>query len=198
MKTKYRAVSFRHRLHTAIVIGATLVAVAGCRSSEVKTTAAQQQEVEQADLILVVNRNLYVDANVRNTFFQDGYAQRKSSIDKYEAFCRFSINYEKVGDADTTRIVAERMAVVAIRRVRDTANIDGNRYADANVDKRRQYAATNQIDNWVTRLVLNSPTQAWITGLDCEIFGSRSNHLTLDDIRSIIRPSMELIDSTGK
>lgn len=176
------------RLVLTTIVLALSWAMAGCAAKQVKTPEQIEAEVEQADLALIVNRNLYVATNARNTFFQDGYAQKKNNIDKYDPFCRFSINYELAGDVDTTRILAQRMAITTIRRARDTASSEALQLAAAT----EIHAGVSQIDSWVTRLVLKSAKQPWITGLDCEIFASRDSYLTLDDIREVVDPSMSL------
>jgi|GEM_PF-4969850 len=183
-----------------------ILSLTACSDKIIKTQEQLSAEVELADLILIINRNLYVEPNARNTYFQGGYAQQLLSTDKYIPFCRFSIDYEQAGTADTTKIDAQRMAVVSINRARQTADLDQPRAArHAAVWQPVQVAggsdlliaSEKQLDSWVTRLNLQSPSQPWISGLDCEVFGSRKGHLTIDDIRKVLNPSMALEEGRG-
>jgi len=181
-----------------LLAGFSLILLSACGPERQKSQQQLIEEVELAELVLVINRRLYIDANARDSYFQGGYAQQLRNIDKYEPFCRFSINYELAGDTQTTVIDAQRMGVVSINRARQAAHL---RLDDLHQPAMPVHVAggtpwivagENQLDVWLTRLNLQSPTQPWISGLDCEVFGSRTRHLSIDDIRRVVHPSMAL------
>jgi len=189
------------RVHTlsALFAGLSLIGLlSACGPERQKSQQQLIEEVELAELVLVINRRLYIEANARDSYFQGGYAQQLRNIDKYEPFCRFSINYELAGDAQTTVVDAQRIGVISVNRARQAARL---RWDDLQQPVRpvqvaggteQIIAGETQLDVWLTRLNLQSPTQPWLSGLDCEVFGSRSRHLSIDDIREVLHPSMAL------